>query len=108
MHHVLSPKRLPKDAIDLVVAVLNRLIVRALGGSAELGRTLAMLMLGEYQPETVRELRLAGEAIGLSLDSLAAFSESGRTGHHRESTRHSAPMELQLEPGGIGSPPAPR
>jgi hypothetical protein len=39
-----------------------------------------MMMLGEYQPETVRELRLAGEAIGLSLHSLAAFSESAEPG----------------------------
>jgi hypothetical protein len=66
--------------VALVVAVLTRLIVRAMGGTAESGQTLATLMLAEYQPETVRELRLAGEAIGLSLDSLAAFSASAEPG----------------------------
>jgi hypothetical protein len=72
--------RLPLDAVELVIGVITRLIIRAFGSSDEAAQNLAMHMLLEYQPETVRELRVAAEAICLGMDSLAAMSESATLG----------------------------
>jgi hypothetical protein len=75
----LSPT-LPQSAVDLVVAMLVRLILPALAGDAEAAKALALAMLAEYQPQTIRELRLASEIVGLSLDSLNALVESAQPG----------------------------
>jgi hypothetical protein len=75
----LSPT-LPQSAVDLVVAMLVRLILPALAGDTGAAKALALAMLAEYQPQTIRELRLAAEIVGLSLESLNALVESAQPG----------------------------
>src|SRR3954471_11842425 len=62
----MSPStHVPQSAIDLVVAVLVRLILSGLGDDVERARSLALSMLAEYRPRTISELHRAGEIIGL-------------------------------------------
>ena len=75
----LSPT-LPQAAIDLVVAVLVRLLLPALAGDTDAAKSLAVAMLAEYQPRTIRELGIAGEIISLGLDSLNALAEAAQPG----------------------------
>ncbi|MFL5289161.1 MAG: hypothetical protein ACJ8AW_51475 [Rhodopila sp.] len=67
---------LPQDAVDMVVASLLHLILPVLESEAA-ARALALRMLTEYQPESVRELHLAGEIIGFSLNGLKALGDCG-------------------------------
>jgi hypothetical protein len=67
---------LPAAALDVAISFLLPLILPALGQDATAARTLALHMLGEYDPQSVRELRLAAEAIGFSLKSLTVLGES--------------------------------
>ena len=67
---------LPRAAIEMVVSLLLPLIVPTLEGDADAATSLALEMLAEYRPATVRELRLAGEIIGFSLNSLHALAQA--------------------------------
>jgi hypothetical protein len=67
---------LPAAALDFVIAFLLPLILPRNGGDTLAARTLALQMLEDHHPQTVRELRLAGEAVGFSLKSLTMLAES--------------------------------
>ena len=67
---------LSRAAIEMVVSLLLPLIVPTLEGDADAATSLALEMLAEYRPMTVRELRLAGEIIGFSLNSLHALAQA--------------------------------
>ncbi len=67
---------LPAAALDFVIAFLLPLILPRNGGDAQAARTLALQMLEDHHPQTVRELRLAGEAVAFSLKSLTMLAES--------------------------------
>jgi len=75
----LSPN-LPQAAVDMVVALLLPLILPGLNGDIPAARALALHMLSEYHPQSVLELRFAGEAIGFSLKSLASLARSAEPG----------------------------
>jgi hypothetical protein len=67
---------LPTAALDLALSFLLPLILPTLNNDTTAARALALHMLGEYDPKSVRELRLAAEAIGFSLKSLTVLAES--------------------------------
>ena len=69
-------RNLPATAIDSVLAFLLPLILPTLNDDHTAARDLALTMLAEYHPASVRELRLAAEAIGFSLQSLAFLAQS--------------------------------
>src|SRR3954454_7419413 len=73
----LSPN-LPVSAIEYVVALLVRLMLPNVGEDTEAARALALDMLADYHPRTVRELRLAGEIIGCGLNTLQALADCGQ------------------------------
>ncbi len=67
---------LPTAALDVALSFLLPLILPALGNDAAAARALVLHMVAEYDPQSVRELRLAAEAIGFSLKSLTVLAES--------------------------------
>ena len=69
---------LPAGAVDFVVGILVRLILPTLGDDPAAARALARDMLAEYQPGTLKELRLAAEIIGLSLNALNALADAAQ------------------------------
>ena len=69
-------RNLPATAIDSVLAFLLPLILPTLNDDHTAARDLALTMLAEYHPASVRELRLAAEAIGFSPQSLALLAQS--------------------------------
>jgi len=67
---------LPEAALQFVISVLLPLILPRNGGDPTAARSLALDLLEDHQPRSVRELRLAGEAVAFSLKSLTALAES--------------------------------
>ena len=74
------PASLPASAVNMVIGMLLPLILPSVGGDAQQARDLALFLLSEYQPQTGRELQLAGEAIGCSLRGLAMLAQSAEPG----------------------------
>ncbi len=75
----LSPD-LPSSAIETVIAFLLPLILPTLNNQTPAATALALHMLGDYNPQSTRELRLAAEAIGYSLKGLTVLAESAEPG----------------------------
>ena len=71
----MSPN-IPATALEMAFALILPLILPTLKNDTEAARALALHMLGEYHPQTVRELRLATEAISFSIKSLIVLAES--------------------------------
>ncbi len=77
MSYLMPPSAtLPAAAFDLALSFLLPLILPALNNDTVAARALALHMIGEYDPQSARELRLATEAIGFSLKSLTVLAES--------------------------------
>ena len=84
----------------MVIAALLPLILPALG-DPDTARRLALGMLAEYQPETLRELRLAGTIIGIDLNCLAAIVRSGEPDLTPERRAHAARSICTLNRSGL-------
>ena len=67
---------LPAAAIEVALGLLLPLILPTLKNDTQAATGLALHMLAEYEPRSVRDLRLATEAIGYSLRSLMILAES--------------------------------
>ncbi|MBS0641085.1 MAG: hypothetical protein U1E70_20955 [Acetobacteraceae bacterium] len=67
---------LPQAAIDFVIGLLLPILLPALAGDAETARAIATRTLAEYEPRSMRELQLAGEAAGFSLKTLVLLAQS--------------------------------
>jgi hypothetical protein len=65
-----------QHVINLVLTLLIPVILPLTGNDIEAAETLALDMLAEYEPRTIKELRAAAKVIGLSLASLQALSEA--------------------------------
>ena len=79
----------PRAALDLVLVALLPIIAPTVGNAAA-AEALALRMLDEYHPTTIRELHMAGEAIGFRLDALRAEAEAhepGITAEQRDNAR---------------------
>ncbi|MFO1024137.1 MAG: hypothetical protein U1E70_03045 [Acetobacteraceae bacterium] len=79
----------PRAALDLVLVALLPIIAPTVGNAAA-AEALALRMLDEYHPTTIRELHMAGEAIGFRLDALRAKAEAhepGITAEQRDNAR---------------------
>ncbi|HVZ09849.1 hypothetical protein [Rhodopila sp.] len=67
---------LPAPVVEMVVGLLVRMIMPILALDRAAARDAAIRMLADYQPRSGRELRLAGTAIGLSLNGLRALADA--------------------------------
>ena len=74
------PASLPASAVNMVIGMLLPLILPGVDGDVQEARDLALHLLWEYQPQTGRELQLAGEAVGCSLRGLAMLAQSAEPG----------------------------
>src|SRR4051794_20437733 len=66
---------LAADAIDFVVAFLLPLILPTLS-DPDRARALALRLLAAHNPANERDLQLAGEAVGFSIRTMAAFAQA--------------------------------
>lgn len=67
---------LPQAAIDFVIGLLLPILLPALAGDTETARAIAVRTVAEYEPRSMRELHLAGEAAGFSLKTLVLLAQS--------------------------------
>ncbi len=67
---------LPTPILDTVLLVLVPFFLSVTGGDIGIARRAATDVLGEYNPATQEELRLAGEIVTYSLNALQALAES--------------------------------
>jgi hypothetical protein len=70
------PANIPKAAVELVLSFLLPILLPSLDGDIQGARALALHLLDDHNPQTARELRLAGEAIGYSIKGLAMLADS--------------------------------
>jgi hypothetical protein len=91
MSFSLTP-HLPEGAVNMVIGTLMPLMRPPLDTNPASAWSLITRMLEEYRPQTLRELGLAGEIIGLQLSNLGVLADIGgstpaearRTGGHRQ------------------------
>src|SRR4051794_28513829 len=115
------PISISAAAIELVLGLLLPVLLPGLGANRVSARALALDLLAEHQPQTARELCLAGEAIGHRLKGMAMIAQSfepgiadarlemslkwatrlARTGHHAEA--HLAALQRASHAMGSGA-----
>src|SRR4051812_28949330 len=74
------PAAISSTAIEFALGTLLPVLLAGVGGDAAAARALAIELLREHGPQTARELRLAGEAIGHSLKGMAMLAQSAEPG----------------------------
>ena len=74
------PSTISTTAIEYVIGCLLPLLMAGLGGDEPAARALAVELLASHNPQTPHELRLAGNAVGLSLQGLAKLADSAAPG----------------------------
>jgi hypothetical protein len=70
------PATIPATVIETILARLALLFLAATNGDVTAARQAAMGTLADYQPQTPAELRLAANAVSLSLHALEALSQA--------------------------------
>ena len=70
------PASISAAVVDTIIAFLLPLLLPGAGGDIQAANAVALELLADHQPQTGRELRLAGEAIAFSLKGLAMLGKS--------------------------------
>src|SRR5690349_12130177 len=90
------PAHLSAAAVNLVVGFLVPLLLQSVGGDAEAARRLALDLLADHQPDTLTELRLAGEQIGYSVQGSAMLARSCEAGLSSEDVEKALTLSTRL------------
>jgi hypothetical protein len=66
--------------VDMVIGFLLPLLLPGAGGNVQAATAVVLELLAGHQPQTARELRLAGEAVAYSLKGLAMLGKASEPG----------------------------
>lgn len=77
----MSPfEHVPAAVVTMVVGFILPGMLAATGGDAEAAAAIALGLLADYEPQTARELSLAGESIAYSLKALRMLADAEAPG----------------------------